>query len=234
MNLTTILLLFVPTQDPSPVPPSPAKAVINVIGTSEPDPGVVVFLDASESVASDHEWSVIPNDAELRPVPKAGKLMMLFSSKYPGPYAVMLSVANGGDAAVAQTIITVQGDIPPGPDDEPILPADGAFQLTKLSFTWAQTLPADARHRSADVAAVFREIGSSVTSDSDCGEVVALTSAGVRKAAAGYVGDWKLYWQPAYQAYMSDLFERGVFNDCRNIKDAWLAIADGLEAAELE
>lgn len=104
-----------------------AQANAVITGPDRVQPGDLVVLDGSESLADDREWILVNSNKQFLAFENDQKLV--FASGDPGEYtfilAVSLSDAGGSAVSVAQHVVTV-GQPPkppdppgPGPDPEP-------------------------------------------------------------------------------------------------------------------
>lgn len=116
-----------------------ANAVIT--GPDRVNPGDLVVLDGSESLADDREWILVNSDKQFLSFENDRKLV--FASGTPGDYvfilAVSLSDANGSAVSVAQHVVTVGNPTPPpdppgpGPGPDPPAPEPDLTEIGKAA-----------------------------------------------------------------------------------------------------
>jgi len=113
-----------------------AKAVITGPADGKSEPGDLVVLRATGSVASAYKWQVLPPEAankyfEIVERDSTGKIVgssVVFASRKSGTYVFMLAVAIGDSVDLAGYVLTNQEVGPPKPPDPPPEPVVNPYK----------------------------------------------------------------------------------------------------------
>ena len=203
MKFAAVLLLLTPI-----LAPDKAKIVLHTPKSA--CVGELVRFDASESVADEFRWLLIPDSVDFEVY--AGGKKAVFSARTPGDYRFVLAVAKGGTVDVVSFVVHV---------GSPLTPSDAS--LAHWVPYWAYGLQLKG---GAKLAANFRKVASELPATPQ--EWIKRTkelnkASGVDLEAWGPVLD-------KIGAACSKRAEAGTLKTPEQHRALWLEIAEGLDA----
>lgn len=198
-------------------PPEP-----KIIGPTGGQPGDILLLDATQSVAEHFDWQVTPKLPEGRPtiLPIEGGKKCLVTS-VPGAYTVFLAASNPEGVKIVEWGINVGGDptpptpgppTPTPPIPTPPTPDNGKFGLAADVAKWAATVSGPARVDDAHkLAGAFEAAAAEIVAGQET-QPQQFLAVLMRHNSAAITKDRQAAWaafSDAFVAKVTELYKAG-------------------------
>lgn len=153
---------------------------------------------------------------------------IIFHATKPGQYQLAVATKDAdGKLVTAKVVVNVGGEPDPDPDPDP----PQSPLSVKVTKWVADTVPAASRSKASDLAKVYREASTSITTGrlATIDDAVAFVLAGSREAIGKDREAW-LLWAAAVKAELESLWDAGKLKEVKSHVEVFNDIAVGLEA----
>lgn len=194
--------------------------------------GELIRFDVSESVAESFKWLLVPESVDFE-VYDNGK-RAVFSARKPGDYMFVVACGYKGTVDVTTHMVTIrpnENDVPPEPDDWPVIvPPTAGAGISKYVTYWCaqEKLPqADTKKLAGSFESIAAMISAGVYKTPQ--EIIEATGAANKEA----LGDRLEAWIPVLKL-LQDKFQKmaqdGELVTPEQHAVTWRAVAEGLNA----